>query len=192
MRGSYPDGKKETFDKHLGDWVPQASLKYQLTDAQSLKLNFTTSINRPGISYLNPAVVASPTIVQQGNPHLSSSHTQRISLTYAYILPHLTLQIAPAYNFSSGGISSIQTAKDDVRYYTYDNILLTTIFYAIAVSRSSNMYNGNLSMVRHSFSTTTSAMSITRIPISAIVRMGGRTTTISTCHRNCLGSYSST
>lgn len=134
MKGSYPDGKGEAnslsepaypsaFDKHLGDWVPQASLKYQLSEAQSLKLNFTTSINRPGISYLNPAVVTSPTIVQQGNPQLSSSHTQRLSLTYSYILPRLTLQIAPAYNFSSGGISSIQTAKDDVRYYTYDNIL---------------------------------------------------------------------
>lgn len=123
MQGRYPDGKGETFDKHLGDWVPQATIKYQMTEAQSLKLNYTTSINRPGISYLNPAVVTSPTIVQQGNPQLSSSHTQRISLIYSYILPQLTLQIAPAYNFSSGGISSIQTAKDDIRYYTYDNIL---------------------------------------------------------------------
>jgi hypothetical protein len=123
MRGSYPDGKSETFDKHLGDWVPQATLKYQLTDAQSLKLNYTTSINRPGISYLNPAVVTSPSIVQQGNPELTSSHNQRISLIYSYILPQLTLQIAPAYNFSSGGISSVQIAKNDIRYYTYDNIL---------------------------------------------------------------------
>ena len=123
MKGSYPDGSQESFNEHLGDWVPQASLKYQLTDAQSLKVNYTTSINRPGISYLNPAVVTSPTVVQQGNPHLSSSHTQRISIIYSYILPQLTLQIAPAYNFSSGGISSVQTAKDDVRYYTYDNIL---------------------------------------------------------------------
>jgi hypothetical protein len=123
MQGCYPDGKGVAFDKHLGDWVPQATLKYQLTDAQSLKLNYTTSINRPGISYLNPAVVTSPTIIQQGNPQLSSSHTQRISLIYSYILPQLTLQIAPSYNFSSGGISTIQTAKDDVRYYTYDNIL---------------------------------------------------------------------
>jgi hypothetical protein len=123
MQGSYPDGKGETFDKHLGDWVPQATLKYQMTDAQSLKLNYTTSINRPGISYLNPAMVTSPTIVQQGNPQLSSSHTQRLSLIYSYILPQLTLQIAPAYNFYSGGISSVQTAKDDIRYYTYDNIL---------------------------------------------------------------------
>ena len=122
MRGSYPDGKGETFDKHLGDWVPQASLKYQLTDAQSLKLSYTTSINRPGISYLNPAVITSPSIVQQGNPQLTSSHNQSISLIYSYILPQLTLQIAPAYNFCSGGISSVQTAKNDVRYYTYDNV----------------------------------------------------------------------
>ncbi len=74
MKGSYPDGSQASFNKHLGDWVPQASLKYQLTDAQSLKLNYTTSINRPGISYLNPAVVTSPSVVQQGNPQLVSSH----------------------------------------------------------------------------------------------------------------------
>ena len=123
MKGSYPDGKGKAFDKHLGDWVPQATVKYQLTDAQSLKLNYTTSINRPGISYLNPSVVVSPAIVQQGNPRLSSSHTQRISLVYSYILPQLTLQIAPSYNFSSGGISTVQTAKDDILYRTYENIL---------------------------------------------------------------------
>jgi len=123
MQGSYPDGKGESFDKHLGDWVPQATLKYQLTDAQSLKLNYTTSINRPGISYLNPAASITPTVVSQGNPNLESSHTQRLSLIYSYILPKLTFQFAPAYNFSSGGISSVQTAKGDVRYTTYDNIL---------------------------------------------------------------------
>lgn len=123
MQGSYPDGKGESFNKHLGDWVPQATLKYQLTDAQSLKLNYTTSINRPGISYLNPAASITPTVVSQGNPNLESSHTQRLSLIYSYILPKLTFQFAPAYSFSSGGISSVQTAKGDVRYTTYDNIL---------------------------------------------------------------------
>ena len=123
MEGSYPDGKKESFNKHLNDWVPQASLKYQLTEAQSLKLNYTTSINRPGISYLNPAVVISPTIIYQGNPQLVSSRTQRISVIYSYILPNLTLQVAPGYHYTSGGISEVQTAKDDIRYRTYDNIL---------------------------------------------------------------------
>ena len=123
MRGSYPDGKNATFDKHLGDWVPQATLQYQLTAAQSLKLNYTTSINRPGISYLNPAVMVSPSSVSQGNPQLSSSHTQRFSLIYTYIMPRLTLQLAPSYTAYSSGISSVVTAKDDIRYSTYDNIL---------------------------------------------------------------------
>ena len=123
LHGSYPDGSGVAFSKHLGDWMPQATLKYQLTDAQSLKLNYTTSINRPGISYLNPAVTTSPTSVSQGNPQLSSSHTQRVWLVYTYIMPNLTLQLAPCYTAYNSGISSVVTAKNDIRYTSYDNIL---------------------------------------------------------------------
>lgn len=122
MRGSYPDGSAESFAHRLSDWVPQASLKYQLTEAQSLKLNYTTSINRPGISYLNPAVYISPSVVSQGNPLLVSSHTQRISLIYMYVGQRLTLQLAPGCHFFNNGITTVQTAEDDVRYTTYDNV----------------------------------------------------------------------
>ena len=122
MRGSYPDGSHAAFSHRLNDWVPQASLKYQLTPSQSLKLNYTTSINRPGISYLNPAVATSPNVVQQGNPLLKSSHSQSLSLIYMYIGKRLTLQLAPSYRFSNGGIAAIQTAQGDVRYLTYDNV----------------------------------------------------------------------
>ena len=122
MKGCYPDGSGETFRHQLSDWVPQASLKYQITDAQSLKLNYTTSINRPGISYLNPAVIVSPTIIQSGNPELVSAHSQRINLIYMFVGKRLTLQLAPGYQFSNGGISSVQTADGDIRYLTYDNI----------------------------------------------------------------------
>ena len=51
MKGIYPDGSAESFGRHLNDWVPQLSVKYQLSDAHSLKLGYVTSINRPGISY---------------------------------------------------------------------------------------------------------------------------------------------
>ena len=122
LKGCYPDASSSSFSHSLNDWVPQASLKYQLTESQSLKLNYTTSINRPGISYLNPAVVTSPSVVQQGNPLLVSSHSQNIAMIYMYIGTRLTLQLAPSYRFSNGGIASIQTAKDDVRYLTFDNI----------------------------------------------------------------------
>jgi len=123
MQGRYPDGKGDAFSHRLNDWVPQASLKYQLSTSQSLKLNYTTSINRPGISYLNPAVITSPNVIQSGNPMLESTHSQSLALTYMYIGRRLTLQLAPSYRFASNGIASIQTAEDDIRYVTYDNIL---------------------------------------------------------------------
>ena len=122
MKGAYPDGKNEDFSHHLSDWVPQASVKLQLTEAQSLKLNYTTSINRPGISYLNPAVVVSPTVVQQGNARLKSSHSQTLSLIYMYVGRLLTLQLAPSWQFTNGGIASVESAGGNVRYLTYDNI----------------------------------------------------------------------
>ena len=122
MRGSYPDGTADAFSHRLNDWVPQASVKLQLTESQSLKLNYTTSINRPGITYLNPAVTSSPTVVQQGNAHLVSARSQALSLIYMYIGQRLTLQLAPSYHFVRNGIASVQTAVGEVRYQTYDNI----------------------------------------------------------------------
>ena len=128
MKGCYPDGKGETFHKHLSDWVPQASIRYQMTDAQSLKLSYTTSISRPGISYLNPMAYTLPASVQTGNSHLSSAHSQRISLNYSYIGNKITLQLSPSYNFCSEGIATVQTAQGNVVYRTYDNILQRRIF----------------------------------------------------------------
>ena len=122
MKGTYPDGSDESFGRHLNDWVPQLSVKYQISDAHSLKLGYITSINRPGISYLNPAVINSPMQVQYGNPELSSSRNQAIHLIYSYISQWLTLQLAPAFKYYSDGIGRLIYAKDDVRYQTYGNI----------------------------------------------------------------------
>ena len=122
MKGAYPDGSDESFGRHLNDWVPQLSVKYQISDAHSLKLGYITSINRPGISYLNPAVINSPMQVQYGNPELSSSRNQAIHLIYSYISQWLTLQLAPAFKYYSDGIGRLIYAKDDVRYQTYGNI----------------------------------------------------------------------
>ena len=97
MKGSYPDGSSNDFGKHLNDWVPQASVKYQINDRQSLKLGYTTSITRPGITYLNPAVISTPNRVDFGNAHLVSNTKHDISLTYMYVGRKLTLQIVPRY-----------------------------------------------------------------------------------------------
>ena len=122
MKGHYPDGSDSDFGRHLNDWVPQASVKYQINDANSLKLEYTTSISRPGISYLNPAVVSSPTQVTYGNAELSSCRKQTIYLIYSYIGRWLTLQLAPAYKYFDDGIGRLVYAKDDIRYQTYGNL----------------------------------------------------------------------
>lgn len=122
MSAHYPDGQGNDFNDRLNDWVPQASIKYQINDANSLKLNYTTSISRPGISYLNPAVIEGPERVDLGNDHLTSSHQQSVTLLYMYVSPRLTLQLAPLYKFYNGGIGDIRYVENNKLYSTYDNI----------------------------------------------------------------------
>ena len=175
----------------LNDWVPQASLKYQLTPSQSLKLNYTTSINRPGISYLNPAVSTSPNVVQHGNPLLVSSHSQSLSLIYMYIGRRLTLQLAPGYRFSNGGIASVQTAQGDVRYLTYDNVQRYRRFSFEQYVQwkpfdgTTLVINNNL---RYEHYANPNAMSIMPTPTLTIAIMAGRTTTMPTSRSSCPGS----
>ncbi len=123
MKGHYPDGKTADFGKHLSDWVPQASVKYQVDDRQSLKLAYTTSITRPGITYLNPAVYSYPASVQFGNAHLESAREQSILLTYMYVGQRLTLQLVPQFHFYHNALGSIVYAEGDTRYSTYGNVL---------------------------------------------------------------------
>ena len=123
MRGQYPDGKLANFDKHLNDWVPQASVKYQIDDRQSLKLVYTTSINRPGITYLNPAVSTYPSSVQYGNAQLGSTRSQSIGLPCMYVGQHLTLQLFPQYRWTNNALGDIVYADGDVRYHTWGNVL---------------------------------------------------------------------
>lgn len=123
LKGSYPNSSSKDFYKHLHDYVPQASVKYQINDAQSLKFGYTTSITRPGITYLNPAVVSTPTRVDFGNAQLVSTRQQTLSLTYMYIGQRLTLQIVPHYSYYHNGIISVVYSQNDVRYATYANSL---------------------------------------------------------------------
>ncbi|MDY6248443.1 MAG: outer membrane beta-barrel family protein [Prevotella sp.] len=123
MKGHFPDGKSADFDKNLSDWVPQASVKYQITPAQSLKLSYTTSINRPGISYLNPAVKRFPQSVSFGNAHLVSSTNRTIALNYMNVGPKLTFHLTPQFQFCNDNIGAITYADGDTRYSTYGNVI---------------------------------------------------------------------
>ena len=89
MKASYPDGSNADYHANLNDWVPSASLQYKISDGQTLKFSYNTSINRPGIGYLNPAIISTPTAVSFGNANLGSSRNQSYNLCICWLLQNL-------------------------------------------------------------------------------------------------------
>ena len=128
MKASYPDGSNADYHANLNDWVPSASLQYKISDGQTLKFSYNTSINRPGIGYLNPAIISMPTAVSFGNANLGSSRNQKLQLEYMLVTSKLTLQLSPYYSFTNNGIGHILYEQNRKDVSTFQNILKSKIF----------------------------------------------------------------
>ena len=128
MKASYPDGSNADYHANLNDWVPSASLQYKISDGQTLKFSYNTSINRPGIGYLNPAIISTPTAVSFGNANLGSSRNQKLQLEYMLVTSKLTLQLSPYYSFTNNGIGRILYEQNRKDVSTFQNILKSKIF----------------------------------------------------------------
>ncbi len=150
LNAEFPDGKQENYHRNLSDWVPDLSLEYKFDWAHSLKLNYSTSIQRPGISYLNPAVEEDPMKRSFGNPHLSSSRNHSITLSYMQIGAKLTFSVSPFISFSSNQITGVQYEEDGLMVSTYANTLKTRSiglngFMQWTIGpKSSLVFNGNV------------------------------------------------
>ena len=128
MKASYPDGSNPDYHTNLNDWVPSASLQYKISDGQTLKLSYNTSINRPGIEYLNPAIISTPTAVSFGNANLGSSRNQKLQLEYMLVTSKLTLQLSPYYSYTNNGIANIIYEQNRKDVSTYQNVLKSKVF----------------------------------------------------------------
>ena len=128
MKASYPDGSNADYHANLNDWVPSASLQYKISDGQTLKFSYNTSINRPGIGYLNPAVISTPTAVSFGNANLGSSRNQALHLEYMLVTAKLTLQLSPYYSYTNNGIGHILYEQNRKDVSTYQNVLKSKVF----------------------------------------------------------------
>lgn len=128
MKASYPDGSNADYHANLNDWVPSASLQYKISDSQTLKFSYNTSINRPGIGYLNPAVISTPTAVSFGNANLGSSRNQKLQLMYMLVTSKFTLQLSPYYSFTNNGIVRILYEQNRKDVSTYQNVLKSKNF----------------------------------------------------------------
>lgn len=151
LSAKFLDGSAESFASNLNDWVPNAALSCDINDANTLKLSYSTRINRPGISQLNPAVVSSPTSISSGNPDLVSAHHQSVNLNYNLIGKKLSLDLSTSYSFINNSIIAVQEIVDgDVLRSGYANEGKNRWFniaawanYSIG-SRTSIMLNANI------------------------------------------------
>lgn len=128
LKAKYPDGSQPSFHTNLNDWVPSASVSYQMGMFNSLTLSFSTSINRPGITYLNPAVINTPTSISYGNSHLKSARNYSARLNYMHTGAKLTFTLTPTISWSRNGITGIQTVQGDKTVSTFANEL-ESFFY---------------------------------------------------------------
>ena len=125
LSAKFPLGNRADYHSNLSDWVPSASISYQPDFANSWKLAFSTRIARPGISYLNPAVIETVTSRNYGNAHLASARNHSLSLTYMRIGSKLTFNISPSYDFSTNSITDVKFVDPDdgKEVSTYANTL---------------------------------------------------------------------
>lgn len=121
LSAKYPDGSQPNYHRNLGDWVPSASVNYKFSMANSLKLAFATRINRPGISYLNPAVVSTPTTESFGDSKLGSSRYYSTTLTFMHIGAKFTFNVSPTFSFTNNQICGIQYVSGGKMVSTYAN-----------------------------------------------------------------------
>ncbi|MDE6478997.1 MAG: TonB-dependent receptor [Muribaculaceae bacterium] len=108
LSAKYKDGSNDPFSSNLNDWVPNAAISYDINDANTLKFSYSTRINRPGISQLNPAVVETPTSISSGNPDLGSSRYQSLNLNYNLIGRKFSLDLGTSYSFMNNAVISVQ------------------------------------------------------------------------------------
>lgn len=131
LSAKYKDGSNDPFHSNLSDWVPNAAISYNINDANSIKVSYSSRINRPGISQLNPAVVETPSSISSGNPDLGSSRHQSFSLNYGFISRKVSIDFDASYSFSNNAVISVQDLIDgDIIRSSYANAGHNKSFFA--------------------------------------------------------------
>ncbi len=122
LKADFEDGSQPGFSQNLSDWVPSAALSWQANDANSFTFNYASRINRPGISYLNPAVEEGVNTTSYGNPNLKSARHNSFKLTYMFIKPLFNLNLSVNYETSNDMIVRHTFVEDNHIYQTYGNV----------------------------------------------------------------------
>lgn len=170
LAADFLTGEQDDFHANLNDVVPNASVAWKASDASMWKLSYNRKIERPGISYLNPAITVYPNIITFGNPALKSSTNDNLTLNYNLSKSKFNLDISLSYDLSNNGIGALKWTDDrNITYSTYDNFThsgITTLslyFQWQMFEKTSWMVNGNLNYKKYSVSMDNSTTKLSRL-----------------------------
>jgi outer membrane receptor protein involved in Fe transport len=125
----YPNSPERNFNaRPFANLIPSIVMNYKPNMSSNFRLNYTQSIRRPGISYLNPFVDDSnPFQIQQGNPDLKPEITNSFSFAYTFFTQKFNLNTYGYSSFTNNSINEITSmAENKEKKYviktTYENI----------------------------------------------------------------------
>jgi hypothetical protein len=105
------------------EWVPSASISYQIKMKHNFQFAYTKRIQRPDIWYLNPYVNdQDPLYISYGNPNLDAERYHRLSMSYSTFGKFGSFNMSLEHSFSNNEIDRKIHMKEKVTYTTYGNI----------------------------------------------------------------------
>jgi len=115
---TYSDFKNTNFE-----YVPSATISYQISESNNLRLSYSKRIQRPDIWYLNPFVNdLDPKNVSYGNPNLDPERFHNFELNFGSFSKMGNVNITLFNSFSNNGIDRLTDLKNGVHISTYGNI----------------------------------------------------------------------
>ena len=82
------NSKDSVINKTFHNLLPNARLQYSFTKYKTLRLNYTTSTNQPGISQLQPVPdISDPLNIKVGNPNLKQELTHTVQVNFFSVNP---------------------------------------------------------------------------------------------------------
>lgn len=118
----YKLSDQPNFTTYLNDWVPNAAISYNISDATALRFAYQMRISRPGLDQVNPYVEASaPGQIYCGNPDLKSEKGHTFSLSYNNYEGAFSGSAKLTYRFVDNEITNVMFMRDDILVSTCAN-----------------------------------------------------------------------
>lgn len=126
LRVKYDFAPERNFSTDYFDIVPNATVSYQLSDIQQLRIGYNMRIQRAGINHLNPYVnTTDPLNISYGNPHLNSVKSNGVNLNYSLFTHNFSMNATLSYTFINNSIEQytfMDAEQPGVSVTTYGNI----------------------------------------------------------------------